>query len=48
MTWAEFKTAVAALGVRDDEELWFIDWQGGEPKLHKAGEDRESIGVAIT
>jgi hypothetical protein len=48
MTWAEFKKAVETLGVRDDEEMWFIDWNGGTPQLYKRGEDRDSMGVAIT
>jgi len=25
MTWGEFKTAVEALGLKDDSELWYID-----------------------
>ena len=26
MTWLEFKTAVEAAGVRDEDEIKYIDW----------------------
>jgi hypothetical protein len=29
MTWGEFKRGVDAMGIRDDEEISFIDWSGG-------------------
>jgi hypothetical protein len=50
MTWGEFKRAVDALGVFEDEELWFIDWDGGKPELYDGSdlEKRKSMGVAIT
>ena len=27
MTWGEFKAVLASQGVRDDEELAYIDWR---------------------
>ena len=34
MTWGEFKAKVAALGVVDDDELRWIDWDGSsDPRV---------------
>ena len=48
MTWKEFKSKVEALGVRDEDELWFIDWASlYEPKRFAAPLDTAALGVAI-
>jgi len=31
MTWKQFKDAVEAQGLKDDDELWYIDWHGDDP-----------------
>ena len=49
MTWAEFKEAVAALGVKDDEQMWFIDWAPiTKPRIFHEEERDRGMGVAIT
>ena len=49
MTWQEFKAAVDALGVKDTDEMWFIDWSGGDsPSRFDDDADHKGIGVAIT
>lgn len=30
MTWGEFKRQVQAAGVQDDDEVSYIDWNGGD------------------
>ena len=30
MTWKEFKEQVERLGLKDEDELWYIDIQGNE------------------
>ena len=50
MTWKEFKAAVERAGVKDDEELWYIDFSGdphhgfdGAPTIGR----QDGLGVSI-
>lgn len=46
MTWAEFKRAVEACGVKDEDTLWFIDWHtGDEPRLWET-DDAQGKAIA--
>ena len=41
MTWKEFKDKVELLGVQDESQMGFIDWDGGsDPKIFKSSIDR--------
>lgn len=49
MTWAEFKAEVEQLGVKDEDEVWYIDthpFPGGFEARRKDGE--ENLGWAIS
>lgn len=46
MTWKDFKDAVEALNVKDDDELWFIDWHSGD-KVRLYDRCTEDMGTAI-
>lgn len=45
MTWKEFKERVEAEGVKDEDELWYIDVVGGEGIMHV---EDSRIGWKIT
>jgi hypothetical protein len=36
MTWKEFKEEAERLGIKDDDEIWYIDIHGGEKLRVKA------------
>jgi len=47
MNWKQFKDWMDAQGVKDDDQLWFIDVNlYGTGELHKAQKDED--GWAIT
>lgn len=50
MTWAKFKAKVEALGVKDGDELWYIDLHPIEFLSLKYGYagDGSALGWAIT
>ncbi len=35
MTWKEFKDKVEALGIQDDDQILWIDWQDSAVELYK-------------
>lgn len=43
MTWGEFKAAVEAKGVHDEDKIDFIDWHADE-LVHDVSVTREVIG----
>lgn len=47
MTWGEFKAAVEALGVTDDDQIWYIDV--ASDMLPAVEIERHSdLGIALT
>lgn len=50
MTWGEFKRRLDALGVRDEEEIWYIDihpFRFFQCEYGKRGGDGSVLGWAI-
>lgn len=49
MIWSEFKKRLEKLGVRDGDELWYLDFHGQHLTLQYGnGKDGFPLGWAVT
>ena len=48
MTWAEFKKCVDDAGVKDDDEIWFIDitYPTDKGSLHIFHDENGDLGIS--